>query len=95
MTAAVVLTQADTDRAALAERGPAGWFALRGDLTGELLTWQGRVIVHRDAGELAFLVPAGATVVPAPLGAAGYLPISAHPDMATIRWPINRQEFRR
>ena len=70
-------------------------YALRGDVSRELLSYGGRVLVHHDPAELAYLIT-GATpvVLPAGFADAEVMPISAHPELCTVRFPLNREDFR-
>lgn len=67
-------------------------YALKGSVSGELLTYQGRILVHNNRGELEWLFP-GERVVPYD-GALPTLPIRDHPDMAAVTWPLDRRNFR-
>ncbi|HEY6013256.1 MAG TPA: hypothetical protein VIU37_04595 [Candidatus Limnocylindrales bacterium] len=76
-----------------------GLFALYGPATGDLLTFGGRPIVHTSREELEWLLPS-CRVVPvtdqdlrrrSPLPA---MPISEHPALAGLSWPLDRAEFR-
>jgi hypothetical protein len=53
------------------------------------------VLVHDNADELAFLV-AGAAVRPVPPSVPDdqTLPITAHPELAGVRFPLSRKDFR-
>ncbi|WP_018502985.1 hypothetical protein [Parafrankia discariae] len=71
-----------------------GLYALAGARSGELLSLGGRVLVHSDRAELEFLFP-GARVVACPVAdAVGGMPIADHPDMAHVRFPLRRSDFR-
>jgi hypothetical protein len=69
-------------------------FALVGGKTGELLTYKGAVICHGNEHELQWLVPNARVVeLPSIIG----LPkmwLKDHPDMATVRWPLTKEQFR-
>lgn len=67
-------------------------YALRGSVSGELLTYQGRVLVHDNRGELEWLFP-GERVVPYD-GDLPTMPVAEHPDMAPVRWPLRKEDFR-
>lgn len=67
-------------------------YAIKGPVSGELVTYGGRILVHGDRGEMEFLFPA-ARVVPYG-GDLPTLPIRDHPHMASVRWPLNREDFR-
>jgi hypothetical protein len=88
------LGQKDMDLLEVATEGAARWHAVALP-SGELATIGGQLLVHRDKREMEFLLP-NATAVPVPPTARGgpFLPLSAHPDMAAIRWPLNTEEFR-
>lgn len=62
----------------------------------DFLTLNGQIIVHHDRGELEFLVPGTPTrEVPASIPVEQTLPIRFHPDLAAVRWPLDRRDFRR
>lgn len=69
--------------------------ALVGAVSGELLSHGGRVLVHDNAAELEFLFP-GARVVALPsyVPPEQTLPIWAHPELAEVRFPIDRRDFK-
>lgn len=67
-------------------------YALKGAVSGELLTYGGRILVHGDRGELEYLFP-GEKVVPYS-GGIPTLPLRDHPDMASVRWPLRKEDFR-
>ena len=70
-------------------------FGLRGAVSGELISYGGRVLVHDNAAELRFLIP-GARVVNLPhhIDPEQTMPISAHPELAGVRFPLDRRDFR-
>ncbi len=70
-------------------------YGLQGTNSGELLTLGGRVLVHDNSAELAFLT-AGARIVTVPgdIPDEQTLPISAHPEFAGVTWPLRKDEFR-
>lgn len=70
-------------------------FALAGRSSGELLTYQGRVIVHGDRAEMEFLFPRERVVqVPSWVQPAETMRLQDHPDMAPVTFPLDRREFR-
>lgn len=72
----------------------SGLWALVGASSGELLSYQGAVLVHDSRAELEFLVPYTRTVqVPTDLGRPT-MSIKGHPDFTTVRWPLRREDFR-
>jgi hypothetical protein len=70
-------------------------YGLQGAVSRELLTYGGRVLVHDNAAELGFLI-AGARVVTVPrdIPPEQTLPICAHPELAGLRFPLRREDFR-
>lgn len=62
---------------------------------GELLSYGGQVIVHDSKAELEFLVR-GVKVVECPRDIPDdqTLPIRFHPDMASVQWPLRKEQFR-
>lgn len=70
-------------------------YALYGDHSQSLLTYQGRVIVHADRAELEFLCPFTRVVeCPAWVHDEETLPIREHPRYAHVRFPLHREDFR-
>jgi hypothetical protein len=69
-------------------------YGLKGNHSGDLLTYGGRVLVHGDKNELQFLFP-GTQVVRVSDGLPEelILPIAAHPELAAVRFPLNRRDF--
>lgn len=74
-------------------------YALYGQRSGDILTYQGRPLVHDNQAELEFLFPS-TRVVPvtdadlvrrSPLDP---MPIGDHPGMATVRFPLDRRDYR-
>lgn len=72
----------------------AARWALQGERSRELLTWQGRVIVHNSQGELEFLIT-GARVIPCPRSIPDEqtVPLPALPQFATHRFPLRREDY--
>ncbi|WP_297699641.1 hypothetical protein [Mycobacterium sp.] len=70
-------------------------YALVGAVSGELLSHGGRVLSHDSQAELEFLFP-GARVVELPrhIEPGQTLPVAQHPGMASVRWPLRKDEFR-
>lgn len=75
---------------------------LVGPRTGEPLSWRGRVLVHDGpAAEVEFILPTVRTVevagpterVAARLGRP-VMRLRDHPDLASVRWPLDRRDFR-
>jgi len=74
-------------------------YALYGEHSRDLLTLDGRVIVHDNRDEMQFLLP-NARVVPvteADLRARSplpVLPLREHPGLGHLSWPLKRGDFR-
>lgn len=67
----------------------------------EPLTYQGQLLVHDDPAELEWLIPTHPVVEvlgrsPEEVAERMGLPVlrwKDHPDMAGIRWPLDRKDF--
>ncbi len=71
----------------------AGLYALWGDRSQTWITYLGKVLVHGDRAELEFLFPTF-KVVPF-VGQTGQtMQIRDHPQMAPVRWPLDRRDFK-
>lgn len=74
-------------------------FALVGETTHDLLTFEGRPIVHDNRAELEWLLPR-ARVVPVTdrdlktRSPFPPLPLREHPGLCHLSWPLDRTEFR-
>lgn len=69
-------------------------FGMWGGSSQSWITYQGRVIAHTDRAELEFLCP-GPSVRPLNgIPADEVLMLRDHPNMAAVRWPLRREEFR-
>jgi hypothetical protein len=71
--------------------------------TGEPLSFRGRVLLHDGPpAEVGFLLPTVRTVAVPGTSAAriaahyGFpvMLLRRHPDMASVRWPLDRRDFR-
>lgn len=73
-------------------------YCLVGRVSGEVLTYQGYVLVYSDKSELEYLFP-NERVVPLPGLYADDLTmdIRTHPDMTNVQFPLadNMGQFRR
>lgn len=75
---------------------------LVGPRSGEPLSFRGRVLLHDGPpAEVEFLLPTVRTVAvrgsAASIAARMGRPVMMlknHPDMASVRWPIDRRDFR-
>jgi hypothetical protein len=70
-------------------------YALVGPVSNDLLTHEGRVIVHNDRAEMEWLFP-NTRVVRISDGDIGpVLPLPDHPGLSQVRWPLSKEDFRR
>ncbi|HEY3689645.1 MAG TPA: hypothetical protein VGL46_05005 [Pseudonocardiaceae bacterium] len=70
-------------------------YALVGAISGELASYGGRVLVHDSQAELEYLIPGGRVVtLPSHIPPEQTLPIAQHPEMAAVRFPLQRGDFR-
>lgn len=71
-------------------------FAMEGPNSRQLLSYQGKVLVHDDRAELEFLFPGVRVVEPGAM-LAGYdtMSIKQHPELGHIEWPLRREDFKR
>lgn len=69
-------------------------FVLVGKRSGEALTYGGRVITHENRAEMAWLFPNERVAEYRP-GNDLTMRLVDHPDMAVVRFPLNRKDFRR
>jgi hypothetical protein len=64
-------------------------WCLVGAVSGEILTFQGRALVHENKQELEYLFPANRVVLlPSYWGEELVLPLKDHPDMDTVQFPL-------
>lgn len=67
-------------------------YALKGDRSGQILTWNGKVITHTNREELDFLVR-GARAVPLSVRFEDSIPIQFVPGFEKVRFPLDREDF--
>jgi hypothetical protein len=69
-------------------------FGLVGARSGELLTYQGRAILHDNRREMEFLFP-NTRVVRVTRGTLGqpWMWLKDHPSMEKTSFPLRREEF--
>lgn len=62
----------------------------------DLLTWRGRVLIHDSRPELEFLLAGDVRVIELPrdVPPEQCLEIRYHPQLASVRWPLDRKDFR-
>lgn len=63
---------------------------------GDLLSWQGRVLVHDNKAEMEFLLAGDIRVVECPrdIPPEQCMELRYHPQLASVRWPLSRKDFR-
>lgn len=71
-------------------------YALQGALSRDLLTWNGKVLVHGDKAEMEFLFTGDVRVIPCPrdIPPEQTIEIRYHPNLASVTWPLRREDFR-
>jgi hypothetical protein len=74
-------------------------WAILGEHTRDLLTLDGRPIVHTNRAEMEWLLPGARVVLVTPQDLARRSPLPPlqlkdHPDLAGLSWPLRREEFR-
>ena len=67
-------------------------FALK-TVAGDVFTRGGRVLVHGNREELEFLFP-GRTAIDVTGTSLPTTQWRDHPEMAGVRWPLRREDFR-
>lgn len=70
-------------------------FGLVGSISGELLTYHGKTLVHPNRYELEWLFPGMRVVKLNTSFQRPTMPVKDHPDLAAVRWPLNKEDFRR
>jgi hypothetical protein len=65
-------------------------------LGGDLLTWNGRVIVHDSRGELDFLLTGPIRIVECPpsIPPEQTIELRFHPQFAHHQFPLRREDYR-
>lgn len=63
---------------------------------GQLLSWNGRVLVHGDRAELEFLLAGEIRVIECPrsIPPEDTLELRFHPQFAHHRFPLRREDYR-
>lgn len=72
-------------------------YALRGAVSGQLLSWRDLVIVHSNQRELEWLIVGDFKTVPLTpraLEPEHTIWIKDHPDFQSVEWPLSREEFK-
>lgn len=62
----------------------------------DLLTWNGRVLIHNSRAEMEFLLAGEIRVIELPrdVPPEQCLELRYHPNFATVTWPLRREDFR-
>ena len=64
-------------------------WCLVGAVSGEILTYRDRALVHENKQELEYLFPANRVVpLPSYWGVELTFPLKDHPDMDTVQFPL-------
>lgn len=69
-------------------------YGMRGSISGEWLSYGGRVLVHHDPAEMAFLFH-NVRVERFRRDDLPTLAIRFHPELAHLSWPLQRDQFRK
>ena len=72
------------------------WAIQENRLHGQLLSYQGKTLVHGDRGELEFLLAGDIRIVPCPpsLRPEDCLEIRFHPQFSHHQFPLRREAYR-
>jgi hypothetical protein len=64
-------------------------YCLVGAVSGDILTYQGKALVHSNKAEMEYLFPANRVVpLPSYWGEELTFPLKDHPDMDTVQFPL-------
>jgi hypothetical protein len=64
-------------------------YCLVGVVSGDILTYQGKALVHSNKAEMEYLFPANRVVpLPSYWGEELTFPLKDHPDMDTVQFPL-------
>lgn len=71
-------------------------YGLYGEMSRDFLTFGGRVLWHTDPAEMEFLFKGTIKIreIPPTISDESMLHISQHPKLATVRFPLRREDFR-
>ena len=72
-------------------------YALEGGKSKSLLSWRGLVIVHESREELEWIIKGDVRIVRCPdyVQLHERVQLRDHPDFASYRWPLRKEDFRR
>lgn len=70
-------------------------YAMVGDVSNEPLSYSGMILTHTDRAELEFLFRGVGRVVELgdQIPEHDCMPVTQHPDLQRVRWPLNREDF--
>lgn len=69
-------------------------YAMVGEVSGQPLTYDGRVLTHTDRAELEFLFQGVRVVeIGSQFSAQDCMSVTQHPEMSQLRWPLRREDF--
>ncbi len=70
-------------------------YVVIGSISNEILTYHGHVLVHDNKEDLEWLIP-GHRVVRLPQADIGRSMMywKDHPDLAAVKWPLDKRDFR-
>lgn len=65
-----------------------------GSRSGQLLSYQGKVLIHGDRAEMQWLFP-NTRIVRVTDGDLGqeWMHLRDHPELGHFRWPLRREDF--
>lgn len=65
-------------------------WCLVGDVSGEILTYRDRALVHKNKRELEYLFPGNRVVsLPSYWDEENVFPLKDHPDMDAVQFPLD------
>jgi hypothetical protein len=70
-------------------------YAAVGQISGELITYGGKVLVHPNRHEMEYLL-SGVKIVRCPsyVKPSERSPLKNHTDLSDVRWPLRKEDFR-
>lgn len=78
-----------------------GHYAIKGKVSGELLSYRGAVLWHDNEREIRWLFMKSFELqlleiveLPARLPGRPVMRLKDHPDLASVTWPLNPADFR-
>lgn len=71
-------------------------FVMIGSVSGEALSYGGLILTHTDRAEMEWLftgIRGDVVEIGSQIPEYDTMPISQHPDLSQIRWPLRREDF--